>query len=182
MQQLKRCYMEMSLVKPISEGVAPQGAVAVSVETLDDIDCDPASLTLRAGAGARISSIRDAAAQDGLVIPGLPLRVTTDRVGSAIARGEAPRRALCGIEAVLTSGDVIHTGGRVLKDVTAYDLASMLLGSMGTLAVITAATFRLEPTMAGAEVAEPRGVTNAGDGPDLKAAFDPLGLLGPAAA
>jgi FAD/FMN-containing dehydrogenase len=97
--------------------------------------------------------------------------------GSLVARGQVPRRALTGIQAVLPDGEVVHAGGLVLKDVTGYDLAGTLLGSMGRLALITEVIFRLQPRQARSAVPEaPAG----GTGPLtdlLRRAFDPDGLL-----
>jgi len=48
-----------------------------------------------------------------------------------------------GLEAVLPTGEIINTGGRVLKNVTGYNLTQLIVGSEGTLAVITKINFRL---------------------------------------
>jgi glycolate oxidase len=50
-----------------------------------------------------------------------------------------------GIEAVLPTGEIINAGGRVLKNVTGYNLTQLIIGSEGTLAVITKIVFRLIP-------------------------------------
>ncbi len=50
-----------------------------------------------------------------------------------------------GIEAVLPTGEIINAGGRVLKNVTGYNLTQLIIGSEGTLAVITKIIFRLIP-------------------------------------
>src|SRR4030095_7264784 len=50
-----------------------------------------------------------------------------------------------GLEAVLPTGEIINTGGRVLKNVTGYNLTQLIIGSEGTLAVITKIIFRLIP-------------------------------------
>ncbi|HMT13046.1 MAG TPA: FAD-binding oxidoreductase, partial [Ignavibacteria bacterium] len=50
-----------------------------------------------------------------------------------------------GLEAVLPTGEIIDTGGRVLKNVTGYNLTQLIVGSEGTLAVITKINFRLIP-------------------------------------
>ena len=159
-------------------GAGPGGVVTLSLRHLNGVAAAPQSLTLRAEAGAPVATVRTAAAGDKLDIVGLQATPRGEHVGALIARGEVPRRALCGIEAVLPSGDAVTAGGGVLKDVVGYDLPALLLGSMGRLAVITAVTFRLEPAGARTPVAEPAG---ACDGYSLvAAAFDPQGLLQPA--
>ena len=55
------------------------------------------------------------------------------------------RRQLVGIEAVFANGDIISRLDGLEKDNTGYDLASLLCGSEGTLAVVTAARLRLHP-------------------------------------
>lgn len=50
-----------------------------------------------------------------------------------------------GLEAVLPTGEIINAGGRVLKNVTGYNLTQLIIGSEGTLAVITKIIFRLIP-------------------------------------
>ncbi|HEY0828663.1 MAG TPA: FAD-linked oxidase C-terminal domain-containing protein, partial [Bacilli bacterium] len=50
-----------------------------------------------------------------------------------------------GLEAVLPSGEILRTGGKLMKDVAGYDLTKLLVGSEGTLAIITEATVRLIP-------------------------------------
>jgi glycolate oxidase len=50
-----------------------------------------------------------------------------------------------GLEAVLPTGEIINTGGKVLKNVTGYNLTQLIVGSEGTLAVITKINFRLIP-------------------------------------
>jgi glycolate oxidase len=54
-----------------------------------------------------------------------------------------------GVEAVLPGGEVIRSGGRLVKDVAGYDLRRLLCGSEGTLAVMTEITLRLLPAPAG---------------------------------
>jgi FAD/FMN-containing dehydrogenase len=72
-------------------------------------------------------------------------------------------------------GERVSAGGSVLKDVVGYDLATVLLGSMGALAIIVAATFRLEPVRSRTPVAEPPGAVPPHE--LIARAFDPQGLL-----
>ena len=57
------------------------------------------------------------------------------------------RRHVLGLEAVLASGEVLRTGGKILKESTGYDLTQLIIGSEGTLALVTEATVRLYPRL-----------------------------------
>jgi len=161
------------------DAAAGDGAVVVSVSRLRELALRAEAATLRAEAGALVSDVTASAAGAKLVVVGLPGSSGTRRVGALVARGEVPRRAIAGIEAVLPTGETVRTGGSVLKDVVGYDLPALLLGSMGRLALITAVTFRLEPAGARTPVPPAPGPVPAGDG-SVARAFDPNSLLRPA--
>lgn len=162
---------------PAKGAAVPEGAVLVSLSGIDPIDVDLDRLVVRAGAGATLAAVRQAAARVGLAITGASASVDT-RVGSAVAGGLISRRALTGVEAVLPGGGRVGAGGPVLKDVAGYDLIGALLGSAGRLALVTAATFRLQPeTVAAAQSGEPAGVPRGILGDALEVAFDPQRLL-----
>ncbi|MGQ9584552.1 MAG: FAD-binding oxidoreductase [Anaerolineae bacterium] len=86
-----------------------------------------------------------------------PWRCTVGGVLAANVSG--PRRLrygtardlVLGLEVALVNGQVIHPGGKTMKNVAGYDLSRLFIGSWGTLGVITAATFRLLPLPARAE-------------------------------
>jgi glycolate oxidase len=161
-------------------GRAPEGALLLSLERLTAIRIDVGATVVRAEAGANVGELVTVASASGMRPVGAGWsRPVAGHVGSLVARGGVPRRALCGIEAVLASGEAVRAGGGVLKDVTGYDLAGVLLGSRGRLAVITAVHLRLIPT---AEPAEPEVAAAApADGSVLaelvRGAFDPASLL-----
>lgn len=90
----------------------------------------------------------------GLFYPPDPSSMAISTIGGNIAECSGGLRGLkygttkdyvIGLEAVLASGEIIRTGGKLMKDVAGYDLTKLLVGSEGTLAVITEATLKLIP-------------------------------------
>jgi FAD/FMN-containing dehydrogenase len=163
---------------PARGATVPAGTVLVSVSGIDPVDADDARLVVRAGAGATVAALRQAADKAGLALAGAPSSLSPDaRIGEVIARGQVSRRALTGIEAVLPGGGRVSAGGAVLKDVAGYDLVGTLLGSRGRLALVTAVTFRLQPHGVAQDTAEPAGTPRGVLGETLEAAFDPQRLL-----
>ena len=79
---------------------------------------------------------------DAATIGGL---VATNDAGPLRHRYGTPRDLLIGITLALTDGTLIKAGGHVVKNVAGYDLAKLISGSFGTLAVIVDATFKLLP-------------------------------------
>ena len=55
------------------------------------------------------------------------------------------RHQVLGLEAVLATGEVIRTGGKFVKATTGYDLTQLIIGSEGTLAIVTEAILKLYP-------------------------------------
>ena len=55
------------------------------------------------------------------------------------------RNYVKGIEVVLPTGEILNLGGKILKDVAGYDLMHLMIGSQGTLGVITKVILRLYP-------------------------------------
>jgi len=71
--------------------------------------------------------------------------IATNAGGLRCVKYGVTRESVLGLEAVLADGTVLRTGRRTLKGVVGYDLTSLLVGSEGTLAVVTEATLRLRP-------------------------------------
>jgi FAD/FMN-containing dehydrogenase len=129
--------------------------VLLSLARLNRIrEIDRANLTATVEAGCVLQAVQQAAADAGLLFP-LSLaaegsctiggNLATNAGGTQVLRyGNA--RALClGLEAVTASGDIWHGLAGLRKDNTGYDLRDLLIGSEGTLAIITAATLVLHP-------------------------------------
>jgi glycolate oxidase FAD binding subunit len=105
---------------------------------------------MRCAAGSRLAALAEALAGSGWELPlDPPGRAAT--LGGALAaaavgpRFAQPRDAVLGLGVVLASGERIRCGGRVVKNVTGYDLAKLFVGSFGTLGVIEWAWLRLRP-------------------------------------
>jgi FAD/FMN-containing dehydrogenase len=139
----------------VGGGVPLHGEVVLSLARLDrlsPVDLDAGQVS--AGAGVSLQQVADAD-------PGLDLGVFiasrhSATVGGAVATNagglrvlrHGPMRAqLRGIEAVLSDGSVLSHMSGLVKDNTGYDYPSLLAGSEGTLAVITAARLRLVPRL-----------------------------------
>jgi glycolate dehydrogenase FAD-linked subunit len=104
--------------------------------------------------GVRTIELAGAAAAEGMLFPPDPGSHTTATIGGNVAECSGGLRALkygvtrdyvLGVEAVLATGEVVRSGGRLVKDVAGYDLRRLLCGSEGTLAVMTEITLRLVP-------------------------------------
>jgi len=74
--------------------------------------------------------------------------VATGGAGPLRLRYGTPRDLLIGITVVRPDGRVAHSGGKVVKNVAGYDIGKLFAGSLGTLGLITEATFRLHPLAA----------------------------------
>ena len=126
------------------------------------VDYDPAELVLTAGAGcslAKIEALLDASGQMlafepmdyGPLLGGERGRATLGGVLAGNVSGPrrlsagAARDHFIGLEAVSGRGDVFKAGGRVVKNVTGYDLPKLLGGSWGTLAVLTTVSLKVLP-------------------------------------
>jgi FAD/FMN-containing dehydrogenase len=129
------------------------GEVVLSLARLREVGAiDPVDGQLTAAAGAPLASVHQAAAaagwayavdfaaRDTATIGGT---VATNAGGVHVLRHGSTRGQLTGIEAVLADGRVVSHLAGLGKDNTGYDLAGLVCGSEGTLAVVTAARLRL---------------------------------------
>jgi glycolate oxidase FAD binding subunit len=124
---------------------------------------EPADGTITARAGTRLSELRARAAQGGHHLsPELP-GAAHATLGGTLAAGVSgfdrlrfgpTRHQVLGIDALLADGTLVKSGGRVVKNVTGYDLHRLWCGSRGTLAFLVAASLRLYPLAAEEAVLE----------------------------
>jgi glycolate oxidase len=138
---------------------AVDGCWVLALDRMTDVTVEPAAMLATAQPGAINDTIKSEAAAHGLWYPPDPASAEFSTIGGNIATNAGglccvkhgvTRDFVVGLEAVLPGGRVIHVGGRARKDVVGYDLTSLLVGSEGTLAVVTEATLRLIPRATGA--------------------------------
>jgi glycolate oxidase FAD binding subunit len=133
-----------------------QAARSLSTRNLTGITLySPNELIISARAGTPLSDIKAVLAENGQhIIDEPPDPSGPQTLGGVVATNlSGPRRIawgamrdhVLGVRAVTGHGEVIHSGGRVLKNVTGLDLCKLLTGSHGTLAVITEVTLKVLP-------------------------------------
>lgn len=158
---------------PPGGGRRGHGVVVLSTRRLHELGpVDPLAAQVTAGAGVTIADLRAHAAAAGLAY-GVNLAsresatvggtIATNAGGINTIRYGSTRSQLLGIEAVLADGSIVSRLSGLAADNAGYDLAQLLAGSEGTLAVITAARLRLWP-------AEPVAVTLLAGVDDIAAA------------
>ena len=138
----------------LSGGALPVcGGIVLGLERMNRIrEIDPRDLVAVAEAGVVTADLQRAVEERGLFYPPDPSsrescqlggNIADDAAGPRTVKYGSTRRWVLGLEAVLANGSFITTGSRTRKDATGYALTQLLVGSEGTLAVITAATLRL---------------------------------------
>ena len=144
----------------LAGGAVPRGGgIALSLERLDAIaPVDRGNLRLTAGAGVRTVDVQAAALAAGLFYPPDPASLARSTIGGNIATNAGGPRCfkygvtadyVLALEAVTADGRIFRTGPATRKNATGTRLAQLLVGSEGTLAVVTEATLRLVPAPAG---------------------------------
>jgi D-lactate dehydrogenase len=152
-----------------------QGGVALSLERmLQIIKVDPANRVIVTEPGVLNQSIQDAALGHGFFWPPDPSSAAYCSVGGNLATSAGGPHAVkygttrdhvLGLKAVTGQGEVIKTGCYTTKGVVGYDLTRLLIGSEGTLAIITEATLKLTPlpSAIGGLTAHYRNATSCAD-------------------
>ena len=129
------------------------GGISLDLTELNEIiEVSPTNMTATVQAGVTRLTLDRAAAKHGLTFPVDPGAdatlggmAATNAAGTTTVRYGKMRPNILALEAVLADGRVIRTGSRSAKTSAGYDLTGLLVGSEGTLAVITELTLRLYP-------------------------------------
>ena len=129
--------------------------LVLDLSRLDQVvDFQPADLTVTVEAGITLESLQRHLASAGKFLPLEAPLASRSTVGGILATSSVgplrhayglPRDWLIGIRVISPAGDETKAGGRVVKNVTGYDLNKLYTGSLGTLGVIVEATFKLAP-------------------------------------
>ena len=135
--------------------VPTRGGVVISLERMNRIlEIDQANLVAVVEPNVVTGDLQDAVEKIGLFYPPDPASLRQSVIGGNVAECAGGPRAfkygttkqyVLGLEAVLPTGEIVETGGKVVKNVVGYDLTHLLVGSEGTLAIITRITLRLVP-------------------------------------
>jgi glycolate oxidase len=135
--------------------VPVRGGVVLSLERMNRIlEIDEANLIAIVEPNVITGDLQDAVERVGLFYPPDPASLRQSVLGGNVAECAGGPRAfkygttkqyVLGLEAVLPTGEIVETGGKVVKNVVGYDVTHLLVGSEGTLAVITRIILRLVP-------------------------------------
>ncbi|WP_173427704.1 FAD-binding oxidoreductase [Aneurinibacillus tyrosinisolvens] len=140
----------------LSGGPLPvKGGIVLDLSVMNDIlEIDEEDLVAVVSPGVLTAAIHKAAEGKGLMYPPDPSSSHVSTIGGNLAENSGGPRGLkygvtkdyvIGLEVITPQGEIIQTGGRTVKNVTGYDLTKLIVGSEGTLGIITKAILRLIP-------------------------------------
>jgi glycolate oxidase len=135
--------------------LAVHGGIAVSLERMNRIlEVSPEDLVARVEPGVITAALAAEVERHGLFYPPDPNSLELCTIGGNVAENAGGPRALkygvtreyvLGLTVVLPTGEILRLGRRSIKGVAGYDLTALLVGSEGTLGIVTEATLKLLP-------------------------------------
>ncbi len=136
--------------------IAVAGGLTISFMRMNRIlEIDRSNLVVITQPGVLNAALKQAVAAEGLFYAPDPASTEICSIGGNLGTNAGglcclkygvTRDAVVGLEIVTASGEVVRLGGRTTKDAAGYGLIPLIIGSQGTLALITEATLRLRPT------------------------------------
>jgi glycolate oxidase subunit GlcD len=139
----------------VGGAVPTEGSVVCSMERLRGVrELEPGLWRMSVEAGVTTRHVQRLARESGLFFAPDPGAAEQSQIGGNVATNAGGPHALkygvtgnwvAGVEAVLAPGELVEIGGWIRKDVAGYDLKDLLIGSEGTLGIITAVRLRLLP-------------------------------------
>ena len=139
----------------VGGGLAAPGGILIDLARMNQIaEIDRVSSTVTVEAGAVLQNVQEAVEAEGFLLPlDLGSRgsatiggvISTNAGGVRVLRWGMMRDMVLGLEAVLADGTIVATLGKSLKDNAGYDWKHLMIGSEGTLGIVTRAVLRLRP-------------------------------------
>lgn len=140
----------------LSDGAIPVcGGIVLLMSRMNKIlHIDPEAMYMTVEAGALVKECQAEAQKHGLLYAGDPCSADSCLIGGNLATNAGGNKAVrygttrdqvYGMEVVSPTGEILHVGARLKKKTTGYCLEQLILGSEGTLGIITQATLRLQP-------------------------------------
>ncbi|HUT56666.1 MAG TPA: FAD-linked oxidase C-terminal domain-containing protein [Phycisphaerae bacterium] len=140
----------------LSGGAVPlAGGIVLLCDRMNEIhEIDRENMMITVGPGVVTNEINEVLKDTGLFFAGYPMSLETCFVGGNIAEnaggGKAVKygvtgRYVVGLEIVTPAGEIVQLGGKLVKDVTGYNMIGLMIGSEGTLGVFTKVTLKLMP-------------------------------------
>ena len=159
---VKQCYQHNVPLVARGRGTGTAGAavpvehgISVSFERMNELlEIDPDNRIARVAPGVTNEQLQQAAGQHGFFWPPDPTSAGVCTVGGNLACNSAgpravkygtPRENTLGLTAITGTGEIIHSGVKTTKGVVGYDLTRLIIGSEGTLALVTEAVLKLTP-------------------------------------
>lgn len=172
-------------IQQLQSMISSASSVHINTQWLDYagvIEYYPEELVMTVKAGTPISEIKER-----LELNQQALAFYTDNdsesIGAAYARGgQDISDSVLGVQIIDGNGEVLNFGGQVMKNVAGYDVARLLVGSAGQLAVVTQISFKVWPKHYVVQLLKPEKLANSSElrkqiEAKLKQVFDPKGIF-----
>lgn len=160
--ELQACVLAAPRLLPMGGGTKPalstppEGTASLALTGLSGIqEYDPGEYTITALAGTPVATVAAALAEHGQYLPfDPPLARAGATLGGTVAAGLSGsgryrygglRDFLIGVQLVDGRGQLVHGGGKVVKNAAGFDLPKLMIGSLGRLAVLAEITFKVFP-------------------------------------